>query len=345
MKAYIYKGKDDLAIAEAPTPSCEPGGAVVRVLSASICGTDVRAYRFGNAKITPPRIVGHELCGEIVEIDEAVEGVAQGDRVLVAPAIGCGRCRPCRAGRTNMCDDLKTLGFDYEGAFAEFMAIPPQAFAMGNVIGVPDGVPVDTVPLAEPLACCINGQSYLDIGPGDTVLIFGAGFIGCMHAELARRAGARDVFMAEPARDRLGRAAELVDGLTPIDPNETDLHERIMDVTGGRGIDVAITACPAGQAQKAAQALAAKCGRLSLFGGLPGDSAGWIDSNIIHYKELSVFGAHASTPDQNRQALETIARGELNVEPYIGGTVPLERIEDAFAALAGEGAFKMIVNP
>ena len=347
MLGYVYHKDKTLILQDVPRPERKPGfGALIRVLACSVCGTDIRTYRFGSAKIDDNRIIGHELVGEIVEIAPEFSGeFCVGDRISMAPAIGCGRCTSCRRKRTNMCDDLTTIGFQYDGGFAEYMAVPDQAFRMGNVYRLPEQwEDISLFAISEPLACAINAQSYLKIQEGETVLIFGSGIIGCMHAELALMSGAGKVFLSEPQQARLEQAAALLPGVCFINSSEKNLRDEIMAATGGEGVDVVIVACSVGPAQKEGMSLLAKCGRISLFGGLPGESTGFIDSNLIHYRELSVYGVHASTPQQNKKAMSLIRDGAIDVSKYID-RYPLEQVEEAFrAAAAGEIIKAVIVN-
>jgi len=345
MRAFVYEKAGVSRLESFPRPSAQKKGALLRVLSCSVCGTDLRAYKQGNERITPPRITGHELCGEIVEIGPGLTGFSVGERVSVAPAIGCGKCYPCSRGYTNLCDDLQTIGFQFNGGFAEYMEIPPLAFASGNVYKTPQNVSDDEAALAEPIACVVNGQEFLHIGPQDTVAIFGSGFIGCLHAELARMNGARHVIMIEPNESRAKAAHALIPFSSLIIPGATDLYGEVKRLTEGRGADVLITACPVGQAQADAVALSAKRGRISLFGGLAKQSSGFIDSNVVHYKELSIHGVHASTPRQNREAMSWISAGKLDVKKYITRVYPIEDIEQAFQDLAAQAVFKAVVKP
>jgi L-iditol 2-dehydrogenase len=197
------------------------------------------------------------------------------------------------------------------------MEVPAIAFDGGNVYRTPKAVSDEEAALAEPIACVVNGQEFLHIGPGDTVAIFGSGFIGCMHAELARMNGADSVIVIEPNESRARAAQLLISFASMIISSTTDLHAEVRKLTGGRGADVLITACPVGQAQADAVALSAKRGRISLFGSLAKETKGFLDSNAIHYKELSIHGVHASTPRQNREVMDWIAAGKLDVRKYI----------------------------
>ncbi len=166
MKAFVYEGNGKPELKEVQVPEPTSQNVISKVLACSICGTDIRIYANGSSKIEPPRIIGHEICAEIVHIGDSVRlnGFPVGQRVLIAPAIGCGECAPCGKGYTNLCTNLKTLGFQYDGGFAEIMEIPLQAFRMGNVIPVSEPLEVEDVILCEPVACAFNGQQLLKIG-------------------------------------------------------------------------------------------------------------------------------------------------------------------------------------
>jgi L-iditol 2-dehydrogenase len=343
--AYVYDTTGKLALQERPQPVPKEDNAIIQVHACSICGTDLRTYLHGSSKITPPRIIGHEVCGTITAIGQQIQGFSVGDRVTVAPAIGCGRCYSCSRGYTNLCDELKTIGFQYEGSFAEYMEIPFSAFRQGNVNKVATHMKHEEAVLAEPIACVVNGQEFLKIQEGDTVAIFGSGFIGCIHAELAFLKGVEQVIMIEIARTRAEQAKKFLPKIHIIDPTQIELAEEVKRLTDKKGVDVAITACSSGKAQIDALNITAKRGRVSLFGGLPGESQGFLDSNLIHYKELSVYGVHASTPAQNRLVLEWIAQGKLTVNKYISKIFALQNIEEAFHALQHENIMKAIIMP
>ncbi|MCC8164989.1 MAG: alcohol dehydrogenase catalytic domain-containing protein [Planctomycetes bacterium] len=317
----------------------------MKVEATSICGTDVRAFRFGSSKIKPPRIIGHEAVGTISHIGSDVSGFSEGDRVQIAPALGCGACVCCKKGYTNLCDNLKTIGFDFDGTFAEYMLIPALAFERGHVTRVPESVSSVEAVLAEPIACIVNAQEHLNIGPGDYVVVFGSGFIGTMHAQLAFRKGAAKVFMVEINEHRIAMARSVLPDLVIVNSQKENLVDAIRAGTDGHGADVAITACSVGSAQVDAMNIIAKRGRVSLFGGLPTESTGFIDSNIIHYKEVSVHGAHASTARQNREVLAMIAAGDFPLAAYTKTTFPLTDIVKAFEALNQESIAKAVLTP
>ncbi len=345
MLAYVYEGDGRLVLKNMPEPVAKRNSAVIKVNACSICGTDFRTYIYGSKKIVPGTIIGHEVCGIVVDAGNGVAGLYPGDRVAVAPAIGCGKCYSCIDGHPNMCDALKSIGFQYQGGFAEYMEIPEQALIMGNVNKLGNLIEDEEAALAEPIACVVNSHEYLKIKEGDNVTIFGSGFIGCIHAELAFSCGAEKVIMIEIAKNRAEEASRHLSQVQMINPNQNGGPERIFELTGGRGTDVAILACSVGKAQEDAIRIAAKRGRISLFGGIPGESKGFIDSNEIHYKELSVYGVHASTPLQNKKVLDWILCGKLKVKKYITRVMPLEGIVEAFEAIKNENIMKVVIRP
>jgi len=244
-----------------------------------------------------------------------------------------------------MWENLKTIGFDYDGAFSEYMEVPAQALFMGNLLHLDESIPTAQIVVTEPVACCLNGQSFLNIGKGDIVFIFGSGFIGCVHAELALLSGAEKVFLSDLSDARLEIGKKILPQVTTVNTAKTDVVEYMKEATSGRGADVIITACPAGEAHTSALKIAATQARISLFGGIPNDGYGYLDSNTIHYKELSLYGSHASTVAQNKQILTWIREGRLDLSKYISSGFPLDRIEDAFESLKSEKMLKVLIHP
>lgn len=342
MLACIYDEDGKMKLVEKARPQAKEGTVVLKVLATSICGTDFRAYLHGSDKIIPGTTIGHELCGRIIETGDGVEDFVEGDIITVTPALGCGQCRLCRKGQTNMCNHLETIGFQYDGSFAEYMEVPAGYLQRDYVNRVPGGVGYGEAALAEPVACAINAQEYLHIEKGDIVAIFGSGFIGCIHAELAFASGAEKVIMIEPNAERRQAAQHLLPGICMLDAGECQ-EQRIMEYTDGRGADVAIVACSVGAAQENAQKIIAKCGRISLFGGLPGDGKGYIDSNLIHYNEVGVFGVHASNTTQNRKALCWMADHTIDVQKYITKEYPLKDILTAMEDIRTKGIMKAVI--
>jgi len=345
MRAAVLEKVGQLDIRDVPKPECEDEGILIKVAACAVCGTDVKVYRHGHRLIAPPRIIGHELAGEIVAVGARVSAYKVGERVAVAPAVPCGECRMCRRGVPGMCDDLIAIGYQSDGGFAEFSAIPPRAVRNGCVNVLPEGLPFEEAALAEPLACCINAQELAFVGLGQTVAVIGAGPIGCLNVQLARARGATSVFLIDISADRL-RMSSVVEPDQEIDASQTDPIQAVMDLTDGAGADVVITACSSGKAQEQALQMVAKRGVVNFFGGLPKESP-YIkfDSNLPHYREFYVVGNHGSAPAHNRLAIDLIASGKIDVRRLITHRLPLERAIEGVEITEKGAGLKVIIKP
>jgi len=347
MRAAVYQGKERFEIREWPTPVCGDDEVLVRVNYCAICGTDVRIYFHGHAKVKPPAIIGHEITGTVAEVGRNVSlpGISVGDPVTTVTSTGCGTCRMCRQGYYNLCPDTRAIGYYFPGGFAEYLVIPAVAVRQNALIKLPDGMPLLDGTLIEPLSCAINGQQYLRIGPGDTVVIFGGGPIGLMHARLAQARGAERVVVVDPAFERLQRFGRQFEGLLLMDPAAVDVKEEVRKMTGGFGADVVITACPVKQAQIDGLQMLGSRGRISFFGGLPkDDSVVPLDTNLIHYKELGVFGAFASNRRDFEEAARLLASGSIEADRFISRVVPLDRIAEGIDLVRRGEVLKCVVE-
>ncbi|GAB2505629.1 zinc-dependent dehydrogenase [Nocardia heshunensis] len=352
MKALRYYAPEDLRLEQIPEPDCAPDEIKLRVRNCSTCGTDVKIRHNGHQNLTPPRTLGHEIAGEIVEVGAVVNDHygtdwAVGDRAQVIAAVPCGECHECRKGWMAVCQNQTSVGYQYDGGFAEYMIVPAQVLKVNGLNRIPDNVGYDAASAAEPLACAINAQELLGIEEGDTVVVFGAGPIGCMHIRVARgvhRCG--PVYLVDVNADRLKLSAHAVKPDEVIDATEVDVVQRVMELTGGRGADVVITATAANITQEQAIAMAARNGRISFFGGLPKTNPTiTCDSNLVHYRQLHIHGANGSAPEHNRRALEYISNGQVPVLDLITHRVPLTEVLDAFRIVEQGEAIKVTVEP
>ena len=346
MKALRFYAPEDVRLEDAPEPAPGPGDLKLRVRNCSTCGTDVKISRFGHPNIVPPRVLGHEIAGEVVEAGAEAGGWRPGDRVQVIAAIPCGHCRQCRRGQPTVCPNQEAIGYQYDGGFADFMLVPAKVLRVGGVNRIPDGTSFEEASVAEPLACVLNGQELARVGEGDDVLIIGSGPIGCLHARLARSRGAGRVLLADLNRARLEQAAALVEPDAAICSGEVDLVDEVHKLTDGEGASVVIVAAASGAAQELSPQLVARQGRISFFGGLPKDDPlVTLDSNAIHYRELTIVGANGSSPAHNTRALAAIASREVPVVDLITPRLPLDRVLDAIAIVARGEAIKATVTP
>ncbi|ABW16400.1 Alcohol dehydrogenase GroES domain protein [Parafrankia sp. EAN1pec] len=346
MKVARFYAPGDIRIEEASEPVAGPDEVKVRVRNCSTCGTDVKISKFGHHHIRPPRVMGHEVAGEIVDVGDRVEGWQVGDRVQVIAAIPCGRCDECRRGRMTVCPNQESIGYHYDGGFAEYVTVPGKVLAVDGLNRIPEGVGFAEASVAEPLACVLNGQELARVGAGDDVVIIGSGPIGCLHVRLARSRGAGRVFLVELNRERLDRAAALVEPDASICAAETDAVDAVSKLTDGRGADVVITAAASGAAQEQALLMAARQGRISFFGGLPKDNPVIAcDSNLVHYRELTIVGANGSSPAHNARALQHIATGDVPVSDLITHRLALTDVLAGIDIVSRGQGIKITIEP
>ncbi|MDO9458278.1 zinc-dependent dehydrogenase [Nocardioides sp.] len=352
MKALRFYAPEDVRLEEVPEPDCGPDEVKLRVRNCSTCGTDVKIFHNGHQNLTPPRTLGHEVAGEVVEVGSDVNATygsdwQVGDRVQVIAAVPCGECHECRKGWMEVCQNQTSVGYQYDGGFAEFMIVPQQVLKVDGLNKIPDNVGYDEASAAEPFACAINAQEQMGIEEGDFTVVFGAGPIGCMHIRIARgvhKVGT--VVLVDINEERLKMSADAVQPDHVINAAEVDVVAKVMELTDGRGADVVITATPANVTQEQAISMAARQGRISFFGGLPkNDPFIKADSNLIHYRQLHVHGANGSSPEHNKRALQYISTGQVPVKDLITAHVALDDVLDAFALVKAGEAIKVTVEP
>lgn len=347
MLAAVYHGPKDLRVEEVAVPTIGAGEILVKVLSASICGTDLRIFH-GNHRMYAPgtiRIPGHELVGTIAEVGAGVEGYSVGQRVFCAPNTGCGHCLQCVSGNNNLCVNYDAIGVTSDGGFAEYVRIPANSVQQGNVMPVSESVDPAVAALMEPFACVLRGQNALNIKPGEVVLIIGAGPIGIMHTKLAKARGAGRVIVSEPAAYRAEQAKRMGADRV-VDPTSEDLMLVLSEESQGRGADAIIVAAPVHAAQESALNLAAIGGRINFFGGLPKDRPKInFDSNIVHYKELVITGTTACSTADCRQAVQIVNSGLVDLSDIVSQRYPLADALTAFAAAEDRKSLKIVLEP
>jgi L-iditol 2-dehydrogenase len=336
--ARLY-GKEDLRVEDIPQPEVGSGDVLVRIRAGQVCGTDLRMFLSGHKNITPetPLVLGHEISGTIQEAGSEVTQYRPGMRVAVAPNFGCGVCSMCVSGNTHLCTNSRALGITLDGGFAEVLRVPEAAVNQGNVVEIPDQVSYQDASLAEPMSCVYNAFERLDPRPGDVVLILGAGPIGLMHAKLYLFAGAGLVAVNDINPERLAECQKLEPGICAM--ASAQLKEQILEMTKGKGADICITACPSPEAQKSALELVGMNGKVMFFGGLPSHRAEVpLNTNLIHYKQITVSGTTRQRLSQYRRILGLLAQERISLAGLITSSVTLKNIHVAFKnAAQGRG--------
>ncbi len=350
MRAAYLRDVGSVEVKEVDAPDLDPSGALLRVEACGICGTDARTFFNGDPRAPAPWRLGHEPVGVIEEVGSEADlpaGLAVGDRAFLGSILTCGECRMCREGFQNLCLHEELYGYvPHPGAYAEVAAVPP--IGIKNLMRLDPDLPSHLATVADPLACALNGIEILDIRMGDTVVIFGAGPIGCMQAVMARDRGAARVLLLEVNGDRLRLALDAVgsfvdEGWVPEADNGV---EAVMEKTAGFGAERVIVAAPSKEAQEAALVMASRRARVVYFAGLPkADPVMPFDANQLHYKELAVLGSYGCTPRQYRVALDLLAARRDPLERIVTHRFPLRAISEGFATIRSGAGLKVVIEP
>ena len=341
MRAALLYGADDLRIERIPVPELDTGEVLVRVKVALTCGTDVKTFHRGAHVMIPklPSPFGHEFAGSVEEVAPGVEGIEHGAPVVAANSAPCLRCDYCKAGRPNLCDNLKFLN----GAYAEFIRIPAPIVGC-NLHPLPPGMSFMQAALTEPLACVLHGLERSGIQTGQTACVMGLGPIGLMFVALASQKGAT-VVAAGRSPMKLRKAVEMgAMASVPMDDLAT-LEKRIRDLTpGGRGPDVVIEAVGIPQLWEMALGLVRKGGLVNLFGGCARGTVAKIDAHRLHYEEKSVISVFHHTPHYVAMALRLLENGAIRSEDLVTHRLPLERLPRAFQYMEEQEALKVAIE-
>lgn len=330
MTAAVLYGKEDLRIERLPVPAAGPGEIVVRVAAALTCGTDLKVYRRGyHAKmLKPPIPFGHELAGTLEEVGEGVTRFRVGDRVVALNSAPCDQCYYCKHGQQNLCDDL----LFNNGAYAEYIRIPARIVEK-NTLQIPEGVPFEHAALTEPLACVVRGLEETNPQPGDSIVVIGAGPIGLMFMHAAQLAGLRVIAVVK--RDEQIEAArtfgaEEIIQITAVD----DVVAAVRALTPDhRGVDIAVEAVATPAAWQQAVGMVRKGGTVNFFGGCAAGTKVELDTNRLHYNDITLKATFHHTPGTARRAFDLITSGRFKCREYITGRARLADIGDVFRKL------------
>ena len=346
MLAAVFLRPGQMEVMEVDTPDIGPDEVLVKVGANTICGTDVRIFRGEKTKGIPlPTVLGHEMAGYVHKVGQHVRGYEVGAAVAMAPVIACHHCFYCQNGMENVCPNPKIVGYDVKGGLSEYVRIPADAVAAGNLFVAQKDIPSEYLALAEPLACCINGHHRSRIHLNSTVLIMGSGPIGLFHLQLSLLAGAGAVIVSDPSAPRRAVASSFGAHIT-VDPTTEDLSSVVSEVTGGLGVDSVIICIGVPGLVNDALNMARQGGRINIFAGMA--AKGWadIESNLIHYKELEVIGSANSRRADYQTALQLIESGRIKVEAMVTDRFPLRSAHAALdKAASGEGIKIAVMGP
>lgn len=335
MKAVYMEKPWNIEISDVQMPEPKEGEALLRVKSAGICGSDIGAFRGTNGLVSYPRIIGHEIAGEVISIPENNKnGIKPGDRVIVDPYLYCGHCYPCSIGRTNCCVDLKVLGVHVDGGMAEYFCHPADM-----LLKVPDDMPWDIIPLAEPLTIALHGIHRLNLKAGEHIAINGAGPIGLLAAMVALHYGAEPI-MIDLVKERLDFAKSLGVQYT-INLREEDLVEKVSEYTNGRMAECVMEASGANSAIRATLDIVSHAGRIALTGWPKQETP--IPTDMITRKEVDVRGARTSA-GEFPEAIELIYHQKVDVRRILTKVISIDEAPETIRDIEKNPGDYMKVN-
>jgi 2-desacetyl-2-hydroxyethyl bacteriochlorophyllide A dehydrogenase len=320
MKALFLEGPGEINIKEIPYPEQREGYAIVKMTAASICGSDISAYRGHGQAIPYPLILGHEAVGIVEQIDNNEYGIQKGDFVILDPYLYCNTCYPCSLGRTNCCEHLKVLGVQTDGAMREYISHPNHLLRK-----IPDNIPPELAPLAEPLTIALHGLHRAKLKKNEHVAIIGAGPIGLLAGMAALQYDAIPVLI-DMVEERLELGKSLGIKHT-INVKTQDAVERLKEITNGRMAEVVLEMSGSHVGIQTSLLYASYCGRISFTGWPTGETS--LNTPLITRKELDIRGARTSV-NEFEEALNMISTGQINARAILRETVSFDELPTAF---------------
>jgi L-iditol 2-dehydrogenase len=343
MKVAVYHRNDDIRIEEQAVPSISDGEILVKMQASGICGTDVMEwYRIKKA----PRILGHEMSGEIIHVGKGVDRFKIGDRVFVSHHVPCYSCHYCQTGNVTACETLHAGNYD-PGGFSEFIRVPEQNVKFGTLV-LPDNVTFEDATMIEPLGCVLAGQRQAGIpetgqrsGKTKTILVIGAGISGLLHIKLSKLHNAR-VIATDINDYRLDKALQF--GADHVFNAREYSAERLRDVNNGFLSDIVIVCAGAEQAIEHAVSSVDRKGRL-LFFAVP-ETGITFPALKFWRNEISLAFSYGAAPEDLEKSLEMISSNKVNVRDMITDSIPFSSIQQGFKLVAGaKDSLKVVVVP
>lgn len=329
----VLEGPERVVLQQAEAPCAAPGHTPIRVRAVGICGTDLSIFH-GAIPVAYPRILGHEIVGEVAAEGEGEMPV--GTRVLVNPNVACGSCARCVENRENLCEAGWLLGRDRDGGLQQTMVVPDA-----NLHAVPDGVPDHTAPSIQVLSTCLHGQAMVDVRRGESVVVIGLGVTGLMHVQLADSRGASPIVGITRSSGKLALGAAM--GVTDaVLADRDDAEDVVREITGG-GADVVIECAGTVATLARAVRVARPGGRILAYGTIT-ETDGPFPYYELYHKELAVLSPRAATDADVVAAVASAAAGNVDLEPLVTDRVPFDRLGEVLARGGGPKTLKVVVE-
>jgi L-iditol 2-dehydrogenase len=363
MNAAVFYSPNNLSVQEIQFPTNQDEkGVMLKVNACTVCGYEVRVFRNGHSKVTPPIILGHELCGEILKTITTTTTsndviIKEGSRVAVCPVIPCLNCRYCYNKQYNLCINLKEIGSTVDGGFAEYVKIPENIIQIGGLVSVPNNLSNEEAALLEPLACCLNAFSHIGQiiteGERSAVVIIGDGPIGLLHLQLSKLYGAKTIVVGKISA-RIQKAKSMgADEVIFADDHQSsgkETSDNVLEFTDGIGANVVIVATSNPAALDLTMKIAAKNSIINIFAGMPkennnnNNNAVPIDPNWLHYNQISITGSFSSTPSMLYEAARLASTKEVDLSKIVTHRYSLSNIEEAILATEKYYGLRAVIN-
>ena len=340
MKAVVYDAPRSFSVRDVPAPHPGPGDVLIEVIQTGLCGTDLHIHE-GDFYAAFPLIPGHEIVGRVSDVGAGVDGFVEGQRVTVNPNINCGHCRPCQSGNLLMCRNLKGIGTNWPGGFAEYLTAP--AAYTYDVTGLDD----DTAVATEPAACAMHGMETLQVKPGSTALVFGAGPTGLLLSQLLARGGAAKVTVAASSAFKLERATALgIDSTHLMDRSDLPADvSALKDATDGEGYDIVIDATGAPAVIETTVGLTREGGTVMIYGVTGPEEQVRFNPYDIFRREITVKGSFAEI-SSFPATIEALRTGRTRTEGLITHRFALDEYADALDAFRHDrSVHKIVITP
>ena len=329
----VLRAPGDLVLDDVDRPRQDASQVQVRVTHSGICGTDFKIFS-GAIPVSYPRIMGHEMFGEVVEAGDA-DALRRGDRVIIDPELYCGACFHCRIGQTHLCPSGLLVGRDTDGGFADYLNAPPS-----HVYRVPASIDSRTAPMIQVLTTCVHAQRQIDIVAGESVVVFGLGVTGQLHLQLAKARGASPVIGVTRSAEKRALAQTLGADITV--PGGEGAIDKVREATEGRGADVVIETTGVLPSVAASVKMARAGGRVLLFGIITAQE-GALPFYDLYFKELSLISARVATGEDYPSAIALVERGTVRLEPLVSDVMPLVELKAAIGMLGLDSGQRMKV--
>lgn len=341
MQAAVFYGPNNISVQSAPFLLDR---AALKVNACAVCGYDVRVFRKGHRKVSPPVILGHEVCGQITENVNMNSGTIQADtRVALCPIIPCLDCPYCHSSQYNMCTNLKEVGSTVNGGFAEYVGIPEQIIKIGGLVRVPDNLSDEEASLLEPLACCLNGLCQL--GPfaePRPAVIIGDGPVGLLHLQLFKNLVGAGAAVVGKVQSRMQKARSI--GADAVFEYSENVASDILDFTGKAGAGTIVIATSSPSVFDLAGKIAGKNSKISLFAGMPNEQKFSIDANWLHYNQVTIVGAFSSLPPTLEEAAKIAEEGIVDLSQIVTHRYSLTEVEKAIQTTETCSGLRGVIN-